>query len=63
MPAYLKIIPFAFCLLLLSHCEKKEEFASVDNSAERAAFYERHNVSSLNNAKEKIAKKSSKETS
>lgn len=56
MPAYLKFIPFAFCLLLLSHCETKEEFASVDNSAERAAFYERHNVRSLNEAKEKIAK-------
>jgi microcin C transport system substrate-binding protein len=43
-----------FTILLLSHCEQKETFAPVDNTAERMKFYEQHNQSATTAAKEKI---------
>lgn len=56
MSAFHKIIPCILLLALLSQCEKKEVFAAVDNSAERAQFYERHNISSEEATRKKIAK-------
>ncbi len=43
-----------FSILLLSHCEQKETFAPVDNTAERMKFYEQHNQNAAATAKEKI---------
>jgi microcin C transport system substrate-binding protein len=45
-----------FTILLLTHCEQKETFAPVDNTAERMKFYEQHNQSATATAKEKIEK-------
>jgi microcin C transport system substrate-binding protein len=55
MPFTRQIIAFLLLLLLLTHCEQKETFPAVDNSAERAAFYERYNISSTDATTKKIA--------
>ena len=52
----LRLLFCAFLIASLTHCEKKETFATVDNSVERAAFYERFNKSNQEGTAEKIAK-------
>lgn len=54
MPRRFLMLPVFF--LLLSHCEQKQAFAPVDNSAEREKFYETHNQKSRQVAQEKVEK-------
>lgn len=53
-PFFLILSGIAF--LLLCQCDQKQTFAPVDNSAERAKFYELHNEKSAAAAREKIQK-------
>ncbi|MFM2171245.1 MAG: hypothetical protein RI957_1474 [Verrucomicrobiota bacterium] len=52
----LRLLMLPVFLLLLCHCEQKQEFPPVDNSAEREKFLETHNQKSLQVAQEKVEK-------